>query len=85
MYSDDWAGKYPTDLSQLTPNYLKTLPECNIADTVTYEIKTGSDLPSNTGGFQNYYFVYCSGKHHEKTGARENYPRYDAVYGLIPR
>ena len=39
MYSTDWNGLYPEQLSQLTPNYLKTIPRCPKIDRDTY---TGS-------------------------------------------
>lgn len=40
MYSTDFSGKYPTALQQLTPNYLKTLPECDAAGKVTYTFES---------------------------------------------
>lgn len=36
MYSTDWSGHYPKDISRLTPNYLKTFPECPQAGKDTY-------------------------------------------------
>lgn len=50
MYSTDYGGRYPTSLAQLTPNYLKTLPQCPTAGRDTYSASyvrsTVSDQPS---------------------------------------
>lgn len=85
MYSTDWAGKYPRNLELLTPKYLKTLPECNVAGTFTYRYQTGTGAAYNTKGFEDYYFIYCHGQHHRSTGFPDNYPQYDGIQGLIDR
>ncbi len=85
MYATDNAGKYPTSLNELTPKYLNTLPECTVAHTVTYEYQTGKDHVRNIDRFEDYYFIYCAGKHHQSTGYPENYPQYDGIQGLIER
>ncbi len=36
MYSTDWSGSYPKSMTQLTPNYLKTIPKCPKAEGDTY-------------------------------------------------
>ncbi len=36
MYAYDHAGRYPSSATQLTPNYLKTLPKCPTAGRDTY-------------------------------------------------
>lgn len=36
MYSTDWSGSFPPTLSNLTPNYLKTIPSCPAAGADTY-------------------------------------------------
>jgi len=47
MYATDWSGKYPTSLTQLTPKYLKTLPECSVSGTFTYQYRTGVGVAYN--------------------------------------
>jgi len=47
MYATDWSGKYPTSLAQLTPKYLKTLPECSVSGTFTYQYRTGVGVAYN--------------------------------------
>lgn len=46
MYATDWSGKYPTSLTQLTPNYLKTLPECDAAGKMSYACAS-KKVPAN--------------------------------------
>ncbi|MFN8609390.1 MAG: hypothetical protein U0931_17765 [Vulcanimicrobiota bacterium] len=48
MYSTDYAGRYPTSLAPLTPNYLKTIPTCpaGAKDTYSETYKMGVDPDS---------------------------------------
>ena len=82
MYSTDWSGKYPESMDLLTPNYLKTIPDCPAAGKNTYSstLKTGPGAPGNESGFQDYYYFYCEGHNHDETAA--NYPTYDGIKGL---
>ena len=89
MYSTDWSGKYPSQasgLGTLTPNYLKTIPECPSAGTDTYSgaYVTGPNQAYNTT-FQDYYFLACSGTFHSAVSLPQNYPQYDGIQGLIER
>jgi hypothetical protein len=65
MYTTDWEGRYPSTLGQLTPNYLKTIPECQAVERMTYKFQTGPNaafkktleragLPYGKGGFTPY-------------------------------
>ena len=83
MYSTDYRGMYPKTLDLLTPNYLKSIPECPSAGRVTYTMK--STAAYNTAGFQDYYFIRCEGKNHTAVSVAENYPQYDGIQGLIER
>jgi type II secretory pathway pseudopilin PulG len=85
MYSTDWSGKYPANLDLLTPNYLKTIPECPATGDVSYTMKTGSTAAYNTAGFEDYYFIQCEGENHTAVSVPENYPQYDGIQGLIDR
>jgi type II secretory pathway pseudopilin PulG len=85
MYSTDWDGMYPTTFAALTPNYLKTIPECYAAGRVTYTLQTGENVAYNTAGFKDYYFLQCEGANHTSVSVPENYPQYDGVQGLIDR
>jgi prepilin-type N-terminal cleavage/methylation domain-containing protein len=87
MYSTDWSGKYPSaGMALLTPNYLKTLPECPAAGSVTY---TGGVVfgatAYNAANFQDYYFIQCAGSNHTSVSVPANYPQYDGIQGLIDR
>ena len=84
-YSTDWSGKYPTKLSQLTPNYLKTFPECPSQGRVTYQLQTGPSVAYNSQGFKDYYFLSCQGDNHFLVSLPPNYPQYDGIQGLIER
>lgn len=86
MYSTDWSGKYPTvGMNKLTPNYLKTIPECPAAGSITYVATFGPTKAFNTAGFQDYYFLQCNGSNHTSVSVPANYPMYDGIQGLIER
>lgn len=75
MYSTDWSGKYPAALTQLTPNYLKTIPTCPSTATDTYTAGyTSSTLPDE-------YLVLCQGNNHGGFGPA-NFPQYSGLAGL---
>lgn len=86
MWSTDNAGRYPTSLDQLVPDYLRTIPACPAAGTDTYSasLQTGPDAEGNADHYRDYYLVKCLGHNHP--GAVEpNYPQYSAIEGLIER
>lgn len=87
MYSTDWSGHYPASLDLLTPNYLKTIPECSATGRVTYKLITGKNVGYNTvdGGLDDYYLIYCDGENHTGVGVPANYPQYDGIWGLVER
>lgn len=86
MYSIDWNGKYPAGgKSQLTPNYLKTIPECPAAGTDTYRMALGPSAPYNTKSYEDYYFIECQGRSHVPFDIPQNYPQYTCLVGLIER
>ncbi|MCA9775796.1 MAG: DUF3352 domain-containing protein, partial [Candidatus Eremiobacteraeota bacterium] len=82
MYSTDYSGRYPDTMDLLTPNYLKTIPDCPAAGKNTYSatLKTGPNAPGNDQHFQDYYYFFCEGHNHNETAA--NYPTYDGIQGL---
>lgn len=86
MYSTDWSGLYPPrGLAQLTPNYLKTIPECPATGEVTYVMTQGPAAKYNTQSYQDYYFVQCDGENHSWVSVPQNYPQYNGIVGLIER
>ena len=74
MYRTDF-GVYPESLSQLTPNYLKTLPECSRSGRMSYEYSHGSEPDT--------YAVFCAGTTHDDIGQLLNSPAYDCCQGLV--
>lgn len=84
MYATDNLGHYPKTMAQLTPKYLKTLPECSTVGSVTYRAYTGQG-PNNNPGFEDYYYLECHGKNHTNVSVSGNYPAYDGISGLIER
>lgn len=82
IYSTDWSGKYPPALDNLTPNYLKELPECRAAGSMSYKAQFGPNTQWNTPGFQDYYLLWCDGGHHPGSGAPQGFPFYDGITGL---
>lgn len=89
MYSTDWSGKYPSDdnggLALLTPNYLKTIPECPAAGEVTYRARFNGPNPNNPAEFQDFYVVWCHGRVHRAVEVADGFPRYDGIKGLTKR
>ncbi|MFA5504517.1 MAG: hypothetical protein WC314_04250 [Vulcanimicrobiota bacterium] len=82
MYATDWSGRYPSTTALLTPNYLKTIPECPTAgrDIYSASLQTGPEASGNEEGFPDYYYFCCQGKNHPETA--ENYPSYNSITGL---
>jgi general secretion pathway protein G len=86
MYSTDWAGSYPTnsgDMNELTPNYLKTIPECPAAGSNSYTVLYSAAY--NSPSFSDYYFLNCNTNHHTAVSLPVGYPQYDGISGLIER
>lgn len=76
MYSTDNQGAYPASLSQLTPNYLKVLPDCPAAGAQTYlESYQVATHPDN-------FTLFCSGHHHEAAGMGPDHPLYNSIEGM---
>lgn len=85
MYSTDWSGQYPRNLQILTPNYLKTIPECPAVHRITYKMTTGANAPFNESGFHEFYLIECTGTAHTDTRVDADYPKYTATHGLLER
>jgi prepilin-type N-terminal cleavage/methylation domain-containing protein len=78
MYNVDYNGRYPTAMSLLTPNYLKSIPICPVAGSDSYSGGyTSTVLPDE-------FEVFCQGGFHAGFTPTD-YPRYDAAHGLIER
>lgn len=81
MYSTDNAGHYPTTgMSQITGNYMRTIPTCASAGSSTV-------YTSSYSGRQNpdAYTFYCNGTNHSAVGVGANYPQYNSTSGLQAR
>ncbi len=86
VYSMDWNNTYPPgNKPYLTPNYLKTIPECPSAGSDTYVFERGPSATYNTQSHEDYYFVYCRGNNHANVSISANYPQYNSIVGLIQR
>lgn len=92
MYSTDFEGRYPRELGQLTPNYLKTIPNCRLrkGEAVPEVVKP---LYAAQGiGFEEYgyqpnpegepdsYVVWCRSGH---PSLEPFYPKYTSLEGLV--
>lgn len=84
MYSNDYDGLYPKNLSLLTPKYLKTIPECPAALEMTYHYGFTQKKPPK-GLAVDTYELYCSGEHHKSVSVPANYPQYNGMEGLVER
>lgn len=72
MYAEDNDGLYPPDLQKMVGPYLKTVPTCPSAATVTYEYQTTID--------PDRYTVFCSGSHHPLLP--DDFPRAGSQRGV---
>jgi len=83
MYFTDHE-QYPDSLGALTPDYLRTLPECPAAGRCTYKYQSGH-IAYNEPGFKDYYFICCAGENHTSVDIPAGYPQYDSISGLLIR
>lgn len=81
MYASDHKEIYPSDLSLLTPDYLKSIPQCPTVKQDTYsESYELKKMPPDTGPM--VYSIYCAGHHHADQGLAANKPAYNGLEGL---
>lgn len=78
MYNVDASGRYPATLSDLTPNYLKSIPTCPSAGADTY---SGAFVSTTD---PDEFEVFCQGTNHGGF-TDTDYPRFDPEVGLIER
>ena len=83
MYSTDWQGKYPPNLEFLTPDSLKTIPQCAIAGRQSYRTTFGPTAPGNIHQVEDYFIVECVGVDHESGPIPADYPKFNSTDGLI--
>lgn len=84
MYRVDFRD-YPPGRSHLTPNYLKYIPECPAAGSVTYVVDTGKAAQFNPRGGKGNFLVVCAGRNHSLLSIPPDYPRYQGVGGVADR
>lgn len=72
-YKQD-KGHYPVTLSQLIPDYLRTIPTCPSAIKDTY---TEGYIISNS---LSNFTVYCNGHNHKNLNIHLNYPQFSSKY-----
>lgn len=81
MYATDNGGRYPKTLDDLKKEangqqpYMKSLPKCPSAGTMTYAYSYNSN--------PDVYTMYCSGSNHTAAGCDADYPKFTATMGLI--
>lgn len=78
MYNVDYKGRYPTTFSTLTPNYIKTIPECPAAGTDTYSGTYAVTIVPDS------FELFCGGSNHGGFSPPD-YPKFNSVQGLIER
>jgi serine/threonine protein kinase, bacterial len=96
MYTTDNIY-YPPSLSYLTPNYIRSIPTCPVAEVIPYHYvplkSNGTGLSGITPGSEprmsdpcalgTGYILYCSGNVHRKDGIKPGFPQYSSVKGII--
>lgn len=80
MYTHDSGGRFPTVLTNVLPNYIKTIPTCPSlnAQAVYTNGYASSSVPDS-------YTLVCSGLNHAGVGYSANYPQYTNRAGLIEK
>ncbi len=79
MYASDNRGDYPNSLTQLTPNYLKIIPNCPSAQRDTYS--ESYQVHRHPDAFS----LLCSGHNHAAANTPPGYPQYSSWTGLVER
>lgn len=77
MYSTDHEGRFPEALTQLTPDYLKSLPSC----------PSNGSKDSYREGYRHregIYRVACARGDHERI-YEPGFPAYNSIQGLIEK
>lgn len=82
MYADDHDGHYPRNLAQLTPDYLRSLPECYAAKRNTYRATFGPNAPRNHKHHSEYYLIECTGTNHQDANRAADFPKYNSLVGF---
>jgi hypothetical protein len=80
MWATDHEGRYPESLQQLTPEYLRAIPECPAAGMDTYSdsytMSKGEDAQGDS------FELYCKGHNHAER-LEEDFPRYNSLQGIL--
>lgn len=74
MYADNHGGELPRHLADLTPHYLKIIPNCPSTQRDDYAYSRRGQS----------YTLACFGEH-QRYGVPLSYPRYSSQEGLIER
>lgn len=79
MYAVDNGARYPNSVGILTPNYIRTIPECPTASSETYSSGyTASTSPDN-------FNFFCEGAFHTALSLPADHPVWNSDVGLIER
>lgn len=78
-YAVDNDAHYPTVLGDITPNYIKTMPQCPTANSDTYSNGYAATFNPDS------YSFYCEGGNHAAVDITGDYPAWDSSAGLIER
>jgi prepilin-type N-terminal cleavage/methylation domain-containing protein len=78
-YSVDNGGHYPSSLGLITPNYIKTLPQCPTAASNTYVGSYAFTINPDS------YDFYCAGTYHSPMAVPADYPQWHSTSGLQER
>ena len=71
MYASDHAGRYPTELKELTPRYLSST-RCPLG---------GGAYAFESAKSPDTFTLVCRGSHYQRSGFRPGHPYYTASYG----
>lgn len=78
LYSNEFGGFYPPNLTLITPSYVSSIPRCPSTSQDTYS--AGYSV-SDDG---HSYTLCCNGQNHGDFGYGLNQPYYSSSDGLMP-
>lgn len=83
LYATDYNGTYPAKLDVLTPNYLKSIPQCPRYFQPSYHLSVGVTSPGKSERKKHYFLVSCSGSNHLNLLNESDYPKFHSELGLV--
>ena len=83
MYATDYDSHYPANLGQLTPNYLREIPQCRRYFQTSYHLQIGLNNLGNVQEADHYFLISCVGSNHLGVLPVKDYPKINSDFVLM--